>query len=90
MEGQKVILLERANAIGTETSSRNSEVIHSGSLPIEAVSHRLQSSNGIKPDITHLHIHMTSPIYSCSFIAAQVCSGISNCCLQAFTTPQGV
>ncbi|DBA91270.1 TPA: hypothetical protein ACH3X2_004037 [Trebouxia sp. C0005] len=30
MEGQKVIVLEQANAIGTETSSRNSEVIHSG------------------------------------------------------------
>lgn len=41
MEGQKVILLEQANAIGTETSSRNSEVIHSGSLPIETVSHTL-------------------------------------------------
>ena len=28
--GQKVIVLESANAIGTESSSRNSEVIHSG------------------------------------------------------------
>lgn len=43
MEGQKVILLEQANAIGTETSSRNSEVIHSGSLPKETVSHILRS-----------------------------------------------
>lgn len=30
LEGQKVIVLEQAQAIGTETSSRNSEVIHSG------------------------------------------------------------
>ena len=41
MEGQKVLLLEQANAIGTETSSRNSEVIHSGSLLIETISHTL-------------------------------------------------
>ena len=28
--GREVIVLERASAIGTETSSRNSEVIHAG------------------------------------------------------------
>ena len=32
LEGQQVILFEQAKAIGTETSSRNSEVIHSGVL----------------------------------------------------------
>ena len=30
MAGLEVIVLERADAIGTETSSRNSEVIHAG------------------------------------------------------------
>ena len=30
MDGLEVIILERADAIGTETSSRNSEVIHAG------------------------------------------------------------
>ena len=30
MEGREVLILEAANAIGTETSSRNSEVIHAG------------------------------------------------------------
>lgn len=30
LEGKHVVLLEQAKAIGTETSSRNSEVIHSG------------------------------------------------------------
>ena len=30
MAGLEVVVLERANAIGTETSSRNSEVIHAG------------------------------------------------------------
>ncbi len=30
LRGQEVIVLEAAGAIGTETSSRNSEVIHAG------------------------------------------------------------
>ena len=30
LAGREVIVLERAEAIGTETSSRNSEVIHAG------------------------------------------------------------
>lgn len=30
LEGQHVILLEAEKAVGTHTSSRNSEVIHSG------------------------------------------------------------
>ena len=30
MSGRSVIVLEKADAIGTETSSRNSEVIHAG------------------------------------------------------------
>ena len=30
MSGQEVIILEAAEGIGTETSSRNSEVIHAG------------------------------------------------------------
>lgn len=30
LNGQKVLVIEQAKAIGTETSSRNSEVIHSG------------------------------------------------------------
>lgn len=30
LQGREVWLLEAANAIGTETSSRNSEVIHAG------------------------------------------------------------
>src|SRR5579875_3254945 len=30
MSGREVIILEAAEAIGTETSSRNSEVIHAG------------------------------------------------------------
>src|SRR4051794_39704753 len=30
LAGREVIVLERADAIGTETSSRNSEVIHAG------------------------------------------------------------
>jgi L-2-hydroxyglutarate oxidase LhgO len=30
LQGQEVVLLERADAIGTSTSSRNSEVIHAG------------------------------------------------------------
>lgn len=30
LQGREVLLLEAANAIGTETSSRNSEVIHAG------------------------------------------------------------
>jgi len=30
LEGREVVVLEAADAIGTETSSRNSEVIHAG------------------------------------------------------------
>lgn len=30
LNGQSVLIVEQAKAIGTETSSRNSEVIHSG------------------------------------------------------------
>ena len=30
LQGREVLVLEAANAIGTETSSRNSEVIHAG------------------------------------------------------------
>ena len=30
MRGREVVVLEKQNAIGTETSSRNSEVIHAG------------------------------------------------------------
>ena len=30
LDGREVIVLERAREIGTETSSRNSEVIHAG------------------------------------------------------------
>ncbi|HWL70488.1 MAG TPA: FAD-dependent oxidoreductase, partial [Geminicoccus sp.] len=30
MAGREVLVLEKADAIGTETSSRNSEVIHAG------------------------------------------------------------
>lgn len=30
MKGKEVVVLEAADAVGTETSSRNSEVIHSG------------------------------------------------------------
>ena len=30
LDGREVLVLEAANAIGTETSSRNSEVIHAG------------------------------------------------------------
>ncbi len=33
--GQNVIVLETADAIGTESSSRNSEVIHSGTTPLQ-------------------------------------------------------
>lgn len=32
LQGQTVLILEQAKAIGTETSSRNSEVIHSGEV----------------------------------------------------------
>ena len=30
--GREVLVIERANAIGTGTSSRNSEIIHAGKL----------------------------------------------------------
>lgn len=35
LEGQHVILLEAEKAVGTHTSSRNSEVIHSGAQRVE-------------------------------------------------------
>ena len=58
MEGQKVILLEQATAIGTETSSRNSEVIHSGSLPKDIASRILRSY--CISELLPLHIYIYS------------------------------
>ena len=64
MEGQKVIVLEQANAIGTETSSRNSEVIHSGRLSREIVrGHTARIGN--KSADTHIHTYLTPLVHLC-------------------------
>lgn len=48
MRGKEVVVLEAADAIGTETSSRNSEVIHSG-----RVSSTLQQLSSCYCDAIH-------------------------------------
>ena len=55
LAGHSVLLLEAAGAIGTETSSRNSEVIHAGEIPGSRLLCQ-GGPTGVPRGVTHGHL----------------------------------